>query len=118
MSFENPTSASDHYFIRADQGRRIDAFPGVVLCTNAGNRLMLSVVHFEPGGVVPEHSHPHEQMGYLISGKLEFTVGGVTQTLSAGDIWRIPSGIPHAVVAVDGPAVALDVFHPVREDYR
>jgi quercetin dioxygenase-like cupin family protein len=57
-------------------------------------------------------------MGYLVSGRLEFTIGGQTRLLEAGDQWRIPSGVPHRVVAVGGPAVALDVFHPVRDDYR
>jgi quercetin dioxygenase-like cupin family protein len=56
-------------------------------------------------------------MGYLVSGRLEFTVGGVTRILEPGDLWRIPGGVPHRVVALDGPALALDVFHPIREDY-
>ena len=80
--------------------------------------MMLSVVTFEPDALVPDHAHPHEQMGLLLSGRLEFTVGGVTRTLEPGDIWRIPGTVPHSARAVGGPAVALDVFHPVREDYR
>lgn len=107
----------DAYFIPAGSGTHHALFPGVGLRVTAGRGLMLSVVTFEPGGVVPEHAHPHEQMGYLVSGRLEFTVGGHTRTLNPGDLWRIPGGVPHRVVAVDGPAVALDVFHPVREDY-
>ncbi len=79
---------------------------------------MLSLVDFEAGSVVPEHSHPHEQMGMMISGRLEFTIGGETQVLGPGDIWRIPGHVVHRVRALDGPAVALDVFHPVRDDYR
>ena len=79
---------------------------------------MFSVVHLEPGSVVFEHAHPHEQMGLLISGRLQFTIGGVTRVLGPGDIWRIPGGVPHKVVTLDGPAVALDAFHPIREDYR
>ena len=80
--------------------------------------MMLSVVNFEPDSVVPEHSHPHEQMGIMISGRLEFTVGSVTRVLEPGDQWKIPSGVVHRVRALDGRAVALDVFHPVRDDYR
>ena len=79
---------------------------------------MLSLVHLKPGSVVPDHSHPHEQMGMMLSGRAEFTIGGVTRILGPGDIWRIPSNVIHRVRALDGPAVALDVFHPVREDYR
>lgn len=105
------------YFYRGDQGRRRPLFPGVDIRTVAGDSMMLSVVRFEPDSVVPDHSHPHEQMGLLVSGRLAFTVGGVTEILEAGDMWRIPSNVPHSVVAVGGPAVALDVFHPIREDY-
>ena len=80
--------------------------------------LGLSVVRFEPGADLPEHAHPHEQMGLLLSGRLEFTIGGETALLEAGDIWRIPGSVPHSARALDGPVVALDVFHPVRDDYR
>ncbi len=56
-------------------------------------------------------------MGLLISGRLEFTIGDVTRVVGPGDIWRIPGGVVHTVRAIDGPAVALDVFHPIRDDY-
>ena len=108
---------SDQYFSPSGQGSKHRIFPGVEICTTHGKDLMLAVVTFEPGGVVTEHSHPHEQMGLLISGKLEFTVGGLTRLLGPGDKWSIPGGVPHRVRAVDGPALALDVFHPIREDY-
>jgi quercetin dioxygenase-like cupin family protein len=107
----------DFYFVAAGSGSRHNIFPGVEICTNAGQAMMLSVVTFEPDSVVPDHSHPHEQMGIMISGRLEFTVGGVTKVLGPSDLWRIPGGVVHRVRALDGPAVALDVFHPIRQDY-
>lgn len=107
----------DRYFRRAGEGSPRAIFPGVTIRTLAGERMMLSVVALDPGAEVREHSHPHEQTGYLVSGRLEFTVGGQTLLLGPGDQWRIPGGVPHRVVAVGGPAVAIDVFHPVREDY-
>lgn len=112
-----PTEPDGPYFIGADEGRPQEVFPGVTIRTTAGTGMMLSVVHLEAGAVVPEHAHPHEQMGLLISGRLEFTIGGQTRTLGPGDRWSIPGGVPHRVVAVGGPALALDVFHPIREDY-
>ena len=113
-----PPEPGDPYFLKHELGAHHRLFPGVEIRTLAGDQLMLSVVTFEPNSVVPEHSHPHEQMGIMLSGTLEFTVGGLTRILGPGDQWRIPGGVPHRVVAVDGPAVALDVFHPVRDDYR
>jgi quercetin dioxygenase-like cupin family protein len=112
-----PSESSESYFIPAGSGSRHLIFPGVEIRTTAGTNLMLSVVRLEPESVVLEHSHPHEQMGYLLEGRLEFTVGGVTQLLGPGDVWRIPGGVVHRVRALDQPAVALDVFHPIREDY-
>ena len=105
------------FFIEAGQGSRHRIFPGVEIRTSAGRAIMLSLVTFEPGSVVPDHAHPHEQMGMMISGRAEFTVGGVTKVLGPGDMWRIPGGVVHRVRALNAPAVALDVFHPIREDY-
>lgn len=113
----NQPGMDDAYFIPAGQGSRHRIFPGVEILTNAGDALMLSLVTFEPGSLVPDHSHLHEQMGMMISGRLEFTVGGVTKILGPGDRWRIPGGVVHRVRALEEPAVALDVFHPIREDY-
>jgi quercetin dioxygenase-like cupin family protein len=116
---ENPgrLEALESYFIPAASGSRHVIFPGVEIRTAAGTNLMLSVVHLEPESVVLDHSHPHEQMGILLEGRLEFTVGGVTRLLGPGDMWRIPGGVVHRVRALDQPAVAIDVFHPIREDY-
>lgn len=112
-----PDDSRPGYFLSAGSGSRHAIFPGVELRATAGEELMLSVVNLEPDSVVELHSHPHEQMGYLISGTLEFTIGGETKILGPGDMWRIPGGVPHRVVAVGGPAKAIDVFHPIREDY-
>ena len=108
----------DHYFVAAGSVQARTLFPGVAIQATAGDGIMLSLVTLEAGSVVPEHSHPHEQMGLMISGRAEFTIGGLTRVLGPGDIWRIPGHVPHRVQTLDGPAVVLDVFHPVREDYR
>ena len=116
MTAEGPQK-DDPYFAPAGHGSIHHIFPGVEIRTQAGRSLMLSVVNFEAGSVVPQHAHPHEQMGIMISGRLEFTVGGLTRVLGPGDMWKIPGGVAHGVRALDGQAVALDVFHPIREDY-
>jgi len=109
--------APEAYFMPAGSGSRHLIFPGVEIRTHSLTNLMLSVVRLEPGSVVLDHSHPHEQMGILLEGRLEFTVGGVTRLLGPGDMWRIPGGVVHGVRALDQPAVAVDVFQPIREDY-
>jgi len=93
-------------------------FPGVDIYTTAGDSMMLSLVEMQPHAVVEEHSHPHEQMGLMLEGTAEFIIGGERRTISVGGMWRIPGGVVHKVIAGDAPVRALDVFHPVREDYR
>jgi quercetin dioxygenase-like cupin family protein len=115
---DEPTPGAGDYFVPAGSGSRHVIFPGVVIHTVAGQNAMLSVVRFEPESVVLDHSHPHEQMGILIEGRLEFTVGGITRVLEPGDMWKIPGGVVHRVRAFEQPALALDVFQPIRDDYR
>lgn len=106
------------YLVRPADCSRHEIFPGVRIATAAGERMMLSFVEFEPHAVVQPHSHPHEQMGLLLEGELEFTIGDEKHLVRPGEMWRIPGGIVHSAVAGDRPVKALDVFHPVRDDYR
>jgi len=106
------------YIIKREDCSQHNIFPGVDIFTAAGEQMMLSLVEFEPLAVVQPHSHPHEQMGLLLEGELTFTIGDETETLKPGQMWRIPGGIEHQAVAGDMPVKALDVFYPIRDDYR
>lgn len=106
------------YFPAPDECARHTIFPGVTIRTCAAERMMLSYVEIAPRAVVEEHSHPHEQVGMVLEGQARFVVGGEERVLGKGDWYRIPGNVPHRVVALNEPVVALDIFHPVREDYR
>jgi len=106
------------YFPTDDELGRHTIFPGVHIRTAAADKMMMSVVTLEPRAVVEPHSHPHEQVGMVLMGKAVFTVGGEEKTLEAGDLYRLPGGGVHKVVALGEPVVALDIFDPVREEYR
>ena len=80
--------------------------------------MMLSVVDIAPHAVVEEHHHPHEQVGIVLEGRAVFFIGPEQKTLGPGDLYRIPGQVRHKVIALDQPVKALDVFYPVREDYR
>lgn len=78
-----------------------------------------NVQHFriDPGAVVHEHSHPHEQLGYLVEGTLEFAVSGETIAVEPGDSYVIPGDEPHAAENTgDEPAIGIEVFSPPREN--
>jgi quercetin dioxygenase-like cupin family protein len=105
------------YFAKREECSHHKIFPGVDIHTLAGQQMMLSLVELAPRAVVERHSHPHEQMGLLLEGELEFFVGEERYLARPGDMWRIPGGVEHRVIAGDQPAKALDVFHPIRDDY-
>jgi quercetin dioxygenase-like cupin family protein len=106
------------YIVKREQCSHHSISSGVDIFTAAGDGIMLSLVEFEPSAAVELHSHPHEQMGILLEGELTFIIDGERHVLSPGDMWRIPGDIEHSAIAGDAPVKALDVFHPIREDYR
>jgi unsaturated pyranuronate lyase len=106
------------FFVDKSECSQHNIFPGVDIFTTAGDRVMLSLVEMQPHAVVEEHSHPHEQMGLLLEGEGEFIIGGESRIVRPGMMWRIPGGVAHKFIAGDRPVRALDVFHPIREDYR
>ncbi|MEX0585765.1 MAG: cupin domain-containing protein [Pirellulales bacterium] len=106
------------YFVDPSECSEHQIFPGVNIRTSWCERMMLSLVTFEPHAVVEPHSHEHEQIGVLLEGELEFTIGGQTRRLVPGQMWRIPGGVVHSAVAGDQRVRAVDVFAPIREDYK
>lgn len=107
-----------HYFPNPDECSTHTIFPGVTIQTCAAEHMMLSVVDLAPGAVVEEHAHPHEQVGMVLEGRATFWIGAEEKTLGPGDLYRIPGQVKHRVVALDAPVRALDIFFPVREEYR
>ena len=105
------------YVVDKTDCARHEIFPGVEIFTTHGEHLMLSLVEFKPGAVVLEHSHPHEQLGLMLEGEMEFIIGGVSHRVRPGQMWRIPGGVRHKAIAGSQPVRALDVFYPIREDY-
>ncbi len=106
------------HFIDLKETLKKQLAAGVTLNLAWGEKLMLAVVELESGSTVPMHSHPHEQAGIVLEGEFDLTIGGETKRVRKGDMYIIPGGVEHGVVTGAGRAVALDIFHPVREDYR
>jgi len=80
--------------------------------------LMLSYAEAMPGGPPLSHSHPHEQMGYIIQGTVELTASGETVTLKTGSSYLLEPNEHHVMRGLgDEKVILLDVFHPYREDY-
>jgi quercetin dioxygenase-like cupin family protein len=71
----------------------------------------------EAGALLPAHSHPHEQVVNVFAGEFELTIAGQTECLGPGHVAVIPSNAVHSGRALT-PCRILDVFYPIREDYR
>ena len=100
-----------------DDAAAVEMFPGVVRRTlNSGDRTTLIEVTLAEGAVVPSHTHPHEQVGYVASGRVRFEIDGEERELRTGDSYLVPGGASHEVTALE-PSVCIDVFSPVREEY-
>lgn len=95
----------------------IPALPGIARKTLChGERTLLTEFRLERGSILPQHSHPHEQTGYLVSGRMRLKIAGTEHEVGAGDGWCIPSGVEHSATILDD-SVAIEVFSPVRADY-
>ena len=79
---------------------------------------MLSIVNLDEGSLVPRHTHPHEQAGMVLEGEMELGVGQQTRVLKKGEAYVIPGGVEHFARSHNGPCKALDIFSPVREEYK
>ena len=105
-------------FIKEDQVSKLELFPKAFSGIVAGEKIMLSFLDLEEGCEIPEHSHPHEQCGTVSSGEIVFCINGEERTLTAGDCCVIPGGVEHWATAGSAPAALVEVFSPVREEYK
>ena len=130
------TAGPDSYFTRGVTGEEMNevpafpagwasrstlpaftAAPGITMQSFSGGALMANWVTIEPNQAIPVHQHPHEQLGVILEGGMELTIGDETRTLLPGDAYSVPPGVPHGGRATGDGCVVLDAFTPVREDY-
>jgi len=104
-------------FLKASDDGYLDALPGIRRRTlSYGAVTLMAEFRLQAGYPLPVHEHPHEQTGYLVSGRLLLTIGAETHDVMPGDSWSIPGGVPHGAEVLEN-AVAVEVFAPAREDY-
>jgi len=90
---------------------------GVEMRAIHGERMTLAFFTIAQGSGIPEHAHPHEQIGTVLKGKLELTIDGKKRIVASGGAYHIPSNATHSGLCVEGPAEVLEIFSPVREDW-
>jgi quercetin dioxygenase-like cupin family protein len=81
-----------------------------------GEKTLMVEFRLHRGALLPLHAHPHEQTGYLVSGRILLTVGAEVHEVVAGDSWCIAGGVNHGAEILED-SVAVEVFAPVRKEY-
>ena len=81
-----------------------------------GQNIMLARVLLKKGCIVPEHSHPNEQLTFIAEGALKFWIDGKEIVVSSGEVLTIPPNMPHKAEALED-TVDYDVFNPPRADW-
>jgi quercetin dioxygenase-like cupin family protein len=109
------------YFIDPGEAPKIVQMEGletIILTGLHGEKMMMVLNVTLPENTVPLHSHPHEQVGIVYSGKARLRIGNEERTVKKGDFYCIPANVPHTDTAIgDEPFIMLDIFYPVREDF-
>ena len=79
----------------------------------------MSVAHWRitANSIAPLHAHPHEQVSFVVEGEFELTIAGETKVLKPGVVAVIPPDVKHSGIAIT-ECHLIDIFYPVREDYR
>lgn len=113
-----PEEFPDLVAVRDSDVEPREAFDNLTRRILAYNEKLMLVEHvMEKGSVFPRHSHPHEQLAYLISGHIQVFIGDEPPfEATAGDSFVVRGGVEHRVIAVER-SVALDLFTPYREDF-
>lgn len=84
-----------------------------------GEDVLLVMNWLQPDMETNPHSHPFEQVTAIVSGRVRFHVGDETFEAEPGTFIRIPPNVKHYAEPLgDEPALNLDVFAPIRDDYR
>ena len=104
--------------MRLDVVRAFELAAGVTGQPLFGEGAMLNLIRFEPGATVPLHSHPHEQLGIVLEGMQALVVNGIAYELEPFEAYALPGGVEHSAYCGADGSLVLDVFTPVREDYR
>lgn len=103
--------------ISSEKIKEIEPLEGIFRRTLVyDDNLMMIKFRLVKGSNLPLHSHPHQQMGYIVEGKLEFIADGNSEILSAGDSYMVQGNVEHGANVLEN-SIVIDIFRPKREDY-
>ncbi len=115
MSEKQPTF--EPRFYKLDEVKAFSPLAGFQMQSVTGGDMMANWVRIDPNSEMPRHHHPQEQLGVMLEGHLELTIGNDTRMLAPGDAYTIPGDVPHHARTIEDGCLVLDIFSPPREDY-
>lgn len=104
-------------FIKFESLEVKEPVPGYKAIFVHSKNMTLAYWEIEEGALMPEHSHPHEQVASVVEGRFELTIADESRVLDIDSAAVIPSNTPHSGRAITDCRL-IDAFHPVREDYQ
>ncbi|MFK5890459.1 MAG: cupin domain-containing protein [Flavobacteriaceae bacterium] len=106
MTFTDLNQLELHEIVKGFKGRFVHS-----------KNMTVSFWQIDKGAILPEHSHPEEQISIVTKGQLKLTIAGETQIVSPGMVVVIPSNVIHKGEALTYCEV-IDIFSPARDDYK
>ena len=82
-----------------------------------GENIMICRLRFDAFVITPAHRHPHEQMTFVMQGKVKFTLEDEVRIVAPGDILHFPPNHWHGATMLDEEVILIDIFSPIREDF-
>lgn len=104
-------------YVKIDEKQKKEIAPGCRAQFVHTDNMTFAYWSLEADAEVAEHAHAHEQVVNVLAGTVELTIEGEVKRLRANDVVLVPSEASHSARAITHCRV-LDVFHPVREDFR
>ncbi len=91
---------------------------GIKMRLMHGQQMSMIFFTLDQDAPIPEHSHPHEQMGTVISGSIRLTIGGRTRVIHPGQAYHVPPNVNHGGVSLEAGTRVIEAFSPCRDDLK
>lgn len=105
------------HVVRASEAQERNSFGVIFELLATGPQCMMTKMHYRVGNLIPFHSHPNEQIGYILFGRVRVLTRKSVVELGTGDTYSIPAGVEHSIEIIED-ADEVQVFTPPRPEFR